>query len=334
MALHKMRIALVTNWDEHCAVAEYARNLTDYCTRVDEEVSFKVVTRPLTYEAIWERVKDVDVIHFNYCAHAFSQMDPSAWKNFQTIKPVVMTVHESTDWMVRRLAKTEIADKFVMHDKFRDGMPAPENVVTIPYGVPEVDISDVKVERKVGTFGCAFPWKGLLPLAYACGQLEIPLDMYLSEPDSDKGQMDWRRLITELEEVGGQIGIWKDWQMQKEIIRKLASCAVIALPFDPCSPITGISASVRLALAAKRPLVLTKFFHFADLFDFDEDTNDIWWVEGNLEKQLQSVMRLFDHGCGLSISDHLYNDMKWSVAAQKYVELYKTVRTKEAVHAG
>src|SRR5580765_710029 len=132
-----MKIGLVTNWNEKCAVAEYARNLTEYCLAADKDVSFKVIGRPLNYEHVWEAIKDVDVVHFNYCAHAFKEMAPEAWKHFRTIKPVIMTIHESTDWIVRRLAKTGIADVFVQHDNFRDGLPDADNVVMIPFGVPE-----------------------------------------------------------------------------------------------------------------------------------------------------------------------------------------------------
>src|SRR5438132_1461168 len=128
-----MKIALVTNWDEKCAVAEYAKNLTQYCLAVDKEVEFKIVGRPLNYKHIFEEIKDVDVVHFNYCAHAFSALSPPDWFSLSMGLPTVLTVHESSDYFVRRLAKSAIANVYVMHDKFRDGLPVPENVVAIPY---------------------------------------------------------------------------------------------------------------------------------------------------------------------------------------------------------
>ena len=66
-----MKIGLVTNWNERCAVAEYAKSLADNCLLIPG-VEFKIVYGELNYEGVMAQIQDVDVIHFNYCAHAFS----------------------------------------------------------------------------------------------------------------------------------------------------------------------------------------------------------------------------------------------------------------------
>lgn len=71
-----MIVGLVTNWNEHCAVAEYAKALTKNVTAVAKDIEYRVIMEPITYESVLARVQDVDIIHFNYCAHAYSGMDP------------------------------------------------------------------------------------------------------------------------------------------------------------------------------------------------------------------------------------------------------------------
>ncbi len=332
-----MKIGLCTNWDEHCAVAEYAKDLTKNVLAVTQDtfnLEFKIVTPPLTFESVLERVADCDIIHYNYCAHAYQHMDPAAWYQFRGQgKPVLMTFHESSDWWARKLAKNGVADILICHDRLRDGMPQPDNVRVINFGVPEVDVKDVKVERQIGTFGCAFPWKGLIPLAYACGRNRVKLYALLSEPDSEQGKIGWEYLKKEMMDLC-EVEFEMGWKSQIEVVRKLASCAAIAFPFDERAPIQGISASVRYGLAARRPLVLTRFAHFSDLYDYD---SDIYWV-GKTGVDLTDTINyaLFDADSGFSrIPKRATDFMSWTLSAIKYVDLYREVMvgvSKETVN--
>src|ERR1700753_2058074 len=113
-----IRIALVTNWGERCGVAEYAHSLVLECMKVAADIKFKIIGKPITFERVRELSKDCDIIHFNFCGHAYSAMDPQAWHEFKGKgKPVVMTFHESQDWWVRRLIKNGVADVIVVHSE-------------------------------------------------------------------------------------------------------------------------------------------------------------------------------------------------------------------------
>jgi len=217
-----------------------------------------------------------------------------------------------------------------MHDRIRDGAGMPNNVECIPFGVPDFEPKDLKVERKVGTFGAAYPWKGLWPLAYACGSLHVPLMLMLSEPDTDRGKFMWDRLRQEITSVCP----WADiriggWFSDEEILTELAKCAVIAFPFDPAAQITGISSSVRYGLAARRPLVLTRMAHFSDLFDYEDD---VYFVDGDLPAVLN--LALFQVGTGTErIPEQARKDMSWRVAAEKYTNVYNSIKIVEVVNA-
>jgi hypothetical protein len=330
-----MNIGLVTNWDQRCAVAEYAKDLVKHAlevTRDTLDLEFKIVTPPLTFESVQERVADCDIIHYNYCAHAYEHMVPAQWYELKDKgKPVLMTFHEHSDWWTRKLAKNGVADILIIHDKMWDGMPQPENVRTINFGVPEVYTRDVKVLRQVGTFGCAFPWKGLLPLAYACGKIKVRLYALLSEPDSEQGKIGWEILKKEMSELC-DLEIEIGWKPQVEVIRKLASCAVLAFPFDERAPIQGISSSVRIGLAAKRPLALTKMAHFRDLFVYGED---IYWASGKNTIEDAIYAALLGAEVGLaSIPSKATEDMSWINSAIKYVNLYREVMSGKSLTAG
>ena len=325
-----MIIGLVTNWNEHCAVAEYAKALAKNVTAVAKDVHYKVIMEPIIYESVEARVQDVDIIHFNYCAHAYSGMDPKAWHTFKGKgKPVLMTFHESSDWWTRKLAERGIADILIVHDKLHDGMPVPKNVRHIPFGVPNVDLAGISLKWDVGTFGCAFPWKGLLPLAYVCGKLNLELYMLLSEPSSDDCKVGWDILQKEILNLCPSVRIEIGWQDEESIVRKLAACKVLSFPFDERAPITGISASVRYGLAAQRPLVLTDFAHFSDLWD----STDVYWVRGNLaamiDVALKNVDTVFER-----VPLEMAERMSWKNSARKYAELYREVYVGKGVAAG
>jgi hypothetical protein len=326
-----MRIGLVTNWDDHCAVSDYAHNLVENVTRICDDVDFKIITPPMTFESVKDRTVDCDIIHYNYCAHVFQHMDPVKWHTLRHQgKPVLMTYHESSDWMTRLLAKRGVADILIIHDRLRDGMPQPENVRTINFGVPEVDVSDISVvPNTVGTFGCAFPWKGLLPLAYVCGQSGYELRAFLSEPTSEEGKIGWEILKREISELcNAQIEV--GWHDPASIVQKLAFCSVVAFPFDERAPIQGISASVRYGLAAKRPLVLTRFFHFSDLYDWE----NIYWSE---DDELSLVLGDAMFGASRGIADVPYRaikEMSWTNSAKKYVDLYREVTIGKSFTVG
>ncbi len=326
-----MKVGLVTNWDEKCAVAEYAKNLANHVVAHTKDVDFKIVTGTLDFDSVYQRTRDVDIIHFNYCAHAFAHMAPDGWQKFKDGPPRIFTFHESSDWWTRKLAGAGITDWIVVHDKCRDGAPMPVNVKHIPFGIPEVDLTGIEVEhKKVGTFGCAFPWKGLYPLAYACGQAGLPLMALLSEPSADDCKIGWQQLRGEMESVCPQLEISTEWLPQEEVIKKLASCWAIAFPFDHCSPITGISASVRFGLAARRPLILTRFFHFSDLYDYEDE---VYFVDKSIHRTFLDVLQDYNHGY-LRIPHRVLEDMSWKRSAEMYCNLYNKALVEKVVLVG
>lgn len=326
-----MKVGLVTNWNERCAVAEYAKNLVKYCLLKDKDIEFKVIAGLITAERVQEEVKGVDVIHYNYCHHAFTNMNPQGWHQTGPL-PRIMTLHESTDWYARRLIQTNVVDLILMHDRIRDGAPMPYNVETVPYGVPDFEPpQNLVVERKVGTFGAAYPWKGLWPLAYACGELHVPVMMMLSEPDTDKGLFMWERLQKEIMAVCP----WADiriggWFKDEEILTELSKCAVVAFPFDPAAQITGISSSVRYGLAARRPLVLTRMAHFSDLFDYEDE---LYFTNGDLPEALKEALDDVEHGIE-TIPYQALEMMSWHRAAEMYMNIYHSIKIVEVTNAG
>ncbi len=127
-------------------------------------------------------------------------------------------------------------------------------------------------------------------------------------------------------EVCPRAVVRSEWLPQDEVVKGLATCAVVAFPFDGCSPITGISSSVRAGLASGRPLVLTKFFHFSDLYDYAEE---VYFVEQN---QLLSVLRLALSAVAVGTArfpSRARDDMGWTRSAELYCNLYRQAMRME-----
>ncbi len=316
-----MRIGLVTNWETKCAVAEYARNLVEHVQKANRRLEFKIISPPMSFQRVWTETRDCDVIHFNYAMHIFRDMELDGWGKFRNEKQkVIMTLHESSDFLVRNILREKIVDEMILHDAPRDGMGIPEEVRVIPFGVRHVDLSGIKVRpRSVATFGCAFPWKGLHELAYACDSLNMALTILMSEPDSEKGKINWDKLYAELRALNPTVTFIKAWLPEDQAIRMLASYACIAFPFDERAPVTGISASVRFGISARRPLILRKIVHFSDLYP---KVNNIGWVEHG-----HDLRGMLEWGCDETwltkpYQLYAYDEMSWDNSALSYLEAY------------
>jgi hypothetical protein len=327
-----MKIGLITNWNENCAVAEYARKLALNCVAWSDDVNVKVIPRPMDFDSVWKRASECDIIHLNYCAHVFAEMGEMELYEFRKRgKPVLMTFHESSDWQTRRVAMSGIADEIIVHDRARDGAPFPSNVRVINFGVSEVDVSGIHTSRKIGTFGCAFPWKGLYPLAYTAGRLGLNFMALLSEPDSDTGRGQLEYAKKEILAVCPWAEVVTGWMKEDEVITRLASCSIVAFPFDAAAPITGISSSVRFGISAQRPLVLTRCAHFSDLYDYEEE---IYFVGDSLGKTVVQVMVDLHKGRA-KVPRRALEEMNWKKAAGKYCEAYRDLakRTEKKIEA-
>jgi glycosyltransferase involved in cell wall biosynthesis len=113
-----------------------------------------------------------------------------------------------------------------------------------------------------------------------------------------------------------------DWPSYEEIVLKLASNLINVFPYnDHCSTgrLYGISAAVRMAFAAKRPVIVSHCSQFKDLKEYQDE---VYFIEGGLSATIERVQNDIREGKE-RIPNRILQDMNWVACADKYAKLYR-----------
>lgn len=335
-----IRVGLVTNWQEACAVAEYANSLV---THVDDpEVQIKIITRPLTFEHIMNSCQDVDIVHFNVAWWLFSEITDQQWRAFRKRgKRVLITLHESYEPEIRGFGGLGPAvDAIVVHEEPSDSIAWPEGFYYIPQGVRlvngllatklgewEFKLWDQLGEprMKLGTLGFPFYWKNYQITARVARKLGLGFMFLMGKPKSDKIDLD---VITqEILEIHPEAEIETGWKPYDYMVRRLSECVATVFPYAESMKIYGVSAGVRMGIAAGRPIIVSK--HAQQFKDLKKYPDEYYEIESTkLEEAVNRVLQDTNSGCERK-PNKMLKDMSWRVCATRYVELYKQLMKSE-----
>lgn len=316
-----MRVGLVTNWGDRCGVAVYGQNLMDYAD--GSGVQFKqigVSGLPLTYDVVACCAHDIDLLHFNYASGIFRHMVLEDWPKFRLDgKRTVMTFHDSSHDMTHRIAERGLFDRIVVHEKAQAWRPYLDSVVVIPQPIRMAYLSiNREIKPQIGSFGFPFPWKGFERVAVAAKKLELGYLALLS----DSSQVDANVMRADILKHYPAADVQVAWHDQDTVIQKLSCCLMNVFAHE-YSHVTyqlyGISASVRLALAAQRPVVVTDTRQFRDLRDYEDE---VYFVHSGLETTIQQVLDDIRVGKERKPA-RILADMNWSSCASRYLRLYE-----------
>ncbi len=328
-----MKLAFVSNWDERCGNAEYARNLVGHIQK-HSDMDVKFVGRPLSFEHVYKETRDVDVIHFNCVTPEFRELatEFEPWTKFKEDgKALTMMLQDNTQSKTERAAQLvyredvskpwqRVFDAIAVHAAPDEGCSYPSNVRVIPHGIVSVDVSNVFPERKIGTAGFPMPWKGFVESAelarrFGVGYLAIMPASHHIDVEQTK-----RKVL----EICPKAEVVTDWLPHEQIIRRLAECFVNVYAYDldyPDRTFEGISGAVRFGLAAKRPVIVSKNSLFRDLAGYP---NEVYIIEQRLENTLVKVVRDWNDGT-TKVPKKILEDMSWSRVACQYLEMWAHV---------
>jgi hypothetical protein len=337
-----MRIAVVTNWDEHCGNAEYAANLVKYVTK-HSNVEIKVVGRPLDFDHIYEETRDVDLIHFNCVTPEFRSLTTEVWpwpRFKEGNKDLTMMLQDSSLVKMQKAAsmvhKNEygkwvpVFDCIAAHEDFTD--PSLPNVRFIPHGILNEDVSDIPVQLKVGVAGFPMPWKGFIETAQAAHNLKIGFLAIM--PDSV--HIDAQQTKKMILEVCPEAEIITDWLTQRQVIRRLAECFATVFAYDETytgmkgHEFFGISGGVRFGLAARRPVIVSQCPLLRDLQKYP---NDVYTINrtaaylgygDGLELAITQIFNDYQTGTFRKPA-RILQDNSWDRTACMYLDMWKWV---------
>jgi glycosyltransferase involved in cell wall biosynthesis len=298
-----MRVGLVTNWGDHCSIAEYAKNLTEY---LPSDIQVTIVPKPFTVDDILSRVQDVDIIHFNYIAyHMDHSVIDGVCRGKKSIQKTLITYHETPDGNL--FQDNALVDAIVLHE------PQWENVSKvhlIPNGIRLVNTDDIKRTPKLGSAGFAYKHKRFDLVVDAAKALGLECLLLTPKADcwDEPSKYDSVEVVT-------------DYLPYDDVIRRLAECFITVFPYDENYPNIGIGNAVRFGLASGNSVIVTNHHHFRDLNMYKDE---IYFVETNVIDTVKLVQQDIAEG-KQKIPTKLLSDMSWEASASKYVDLYNTL---------
>lgn len=298
-----MNVGLVTSWDVRCGIAEYAANLISSCSGITpiplQQYSYGIACQ-------------YDVVHLNHEAGLFRCFPSGDLHHLRRDgKKLVLTLHNTGEGLNRN-SFTDLFDRVLVHEKTQDS----GNFVYMPHGIPEVPVSENHGKKaSIGIAGFPFPWKGFHPTALVANKYGLGCLAIMPKSDHvDTGPME--KVVRESNHLAE---VLTDWMPASEVVRRLSECLLLAFPYG--GGLSGISGAVRLGLAAKRPIVLSRCRQFRDLFDYEDE---IYFADEGLEQAVAQVLSDLENGIA-KIPNCLLDDMAWSKVGQMHRQVYESL---------
>lgn len=301
------RIGLVVpSWGRACGVAEYSRNLAQGLQQLGCPVD--AASAQGADPARLAREKGQRVVHFQ---HEYSLWDPRALRRqamdlLRSGVRTVATVHALADVPDHNAVLSECFNALVVHSEAmrrqlleRHGL-ASHRVRLIPMGVASPPLPDrgeararfgLGGEPAIGFVGFFYPQKGVVELGLAVERLrrEFPgLRCYLFA--NVAGNEGSRRYFDHVRDQFDARGLWDaievrtGYPSEETLAAQLHAMDVIVLPYSEY-PARQVSAAVRTAMAADRPVVTTRAFPFSDL------DGEVYKIAGNAPEEIAAGIR-------------------------------------------
>lgn len=307
-----MKVGLVTGWAERCGLTECSKNII----RNVPGVEFKVIEEPYD-QAMLDGTRDCDIVHIAYEFNVV-HISPEGIKALN--KPVVMTYFTSLPEN-NLSALTDACDRIVVLEPTKD---TDSRFVYIPMAIPEGYVATQEPENLVGTIGFPFPWKKMPEIARAAqmagmGYLGImPSHPWMDTPNCIKQQIECRQVNQHAE-------VFTEWLSIEEVMKQLGRCKVVCFAHRENDQTWGISSSTRYGLATGRPIVMTRFTMYRDLFPYEDE---IHFVDmGVNTEQLADALKTAEVK-----PKRVLQDFSWKTAGEKYLDIYNELfKQKEKV---
>lgn len=312
-----IKVALITTWaPERCGLATYSEELVN---NLKGEVAFSIVTQPFDW-SICERISDADIVHVNHVNALFGALTYKDILKFKLMgKKTVCTFQESNT--ENRSGFTLAFDRVVVHQR-----GTVDGFTHIPHGIPDIDVSGVTTfrafENFIGTAGFPIGFKNYEMLANVVH--DVGAKLYAFIPES--AHADALKAAKTIQDFCPGSIVRTDFASHEKIAKALATCVATVQPHNHAGG--GVSGSVRMCLAAKRPTIISAASRFSDLLtDYRDEVyvmENAYPTVNDLREALLQVFKDIEAGCEKR-PNRVITETNWRVCAQKYLQVYKEV---------
>jgi len=318
-----MRVLLVTS-DGACGIAEHSAYLKEAVEAAD--ASIEIVLHTDLHPGSVAALKSPDLIWLNYHAALHSQWTPRDIQMFQQAEDgnrgvhptkVGVTYHDSgvpnSDHCKSIHA---VADAFVVHEPAGD-LPG---AIYWRQGIPDWSLAWKwpwpPTQPTVGTVGFPYAWKNydlLCEAAKLAGWRVVIMAPGATTDDI----LRWERLS------GNRAIVREGFLPREEVIARLTGCDATAFLYNTHN--TGTSGAIRQGIAARKPVIASKFpagRQFRDLQEDDLGLRVITWIEPNLDNVVEALSRVKIAPVDAGMVRLAHRD-SWEGLGRKYAQLYR-----------
>jgi len=318
----RLRVLLVTSWDEACGIAEHSAMLKEAVEAADPAIEIFASAKCLDPNRVHE-APPYDLLHLNYQAGLHSRWTSEVIRARRAAGPRVVVTYHDTGVPNSDQCKAVVGacDVAIVHEPYDD---LPRTTRYWRMGVETTHTPTTawrhltKGQRPVvGTIGFPFPWKcydELMRTAGAAGW-----GVLLLAPGATPAQVEtWKTL-------NPQCLVRTDFVPRHEAIQWLAGCEATAFTYV-CHN-TGQSGAILLGVAARKPVVaLSTCRQFRALHEDGLGRLAIDWCETFEEvgARLRTLPR--DEGLDPQMVA-LAEQESWARLGARYAALYRELAT-------
>jgi hypothetical protein len=315
----RVKVSIVTNKHATCGVAEYSRQLALQLAKFYGGAQPELIEFPQ-----WPSGGDVLVL--NWHPSRFTLTVSLIQQMRATGRKVILIYQNSFEdgrnlldpWGTQIHGLRGVVDALVSHEPIEGW-----DVDFIPHGILEVPLLSPFPYKDLtfGSAGFPLPHKRIDLVVDACLR-------YGARPNFIFPAHDYLKFDADINKWQAQLGVTipTAWRPAEEVVRALSRNHLNIFWFQSVHPkdLCGQSGGVRLGLAARRPVILSRHRKFRTLFEFEDE---IYFAETekDLQKIVEDVVFRIKQGSRVRAPDRVVKEQGWSRAAEKYQAVIERV---------
>ena len=312
-----MKVALVSNWHQQCGNAAYARDLLPELQKEFEVLTF---TDPWVVDGVQAAIVNWHPSRVQLPPTAVQQMKARGMKVIVILQNSFVGYYDSGAQDPLRFA-----DAVVAHQHMSGNV----EIKMIPHGVPVVnELREISKELLIGIAGFPYAWKRFDLVAKVARSLGGRALMIAPTHDMGDVQTEIRNIQAGFPETI----VVRDWLPVEEVVRQLSTCwfNICWYEHKPPDDLVGQSGSVRMAIASRRPLIVSTHPKLMTLYNYDDE---LYVVPTEPEvyttaKEIAVSLLAGKNGYyqdGLKVPRRIIDEMSWNTTGKMYRDLVKSL---------